>query len=107
MNSSSPNEEARLAALHRLNVLDTPAEQVYDDIVQLASQICGVPVAAMSFVDRDRQWFKSKKGMEADQTPRDISFCTHTVAQVDLTRIFQVPDATLDSRFNSSPLVTA
>ena len=72
----SENETERLAALKKYNVLDTPPEPAFDEIVQLAAQICNTPVALISLVDEKRQWFKSKVGLDINETPRDISFCT-------------------------------
>jgi len=100
---ASDAELARLAALQSYKVLDTPAERVFDSIVRLAASISSTPTALISFVDGDRQWFKAKVGLEATQTPRDISFCTHAIGSDDL---FIVPDATRDPRFASNPLVT-
>ncbi len=96
------NETERLAALHRYNVLDSLPEQEFDDLVLLASEICGTPIALISLVDIDRQWFKSRIGIDASETSRDISFCGHAVADNSL---LIVPDATLDERFTDNPLV--
>jgi diguanylate cyclase (GGDEF)-like protein/PAS domain S-box-containing protein len=98
-----PNEAARLAALREYQVLDTAAERCFDDVTLLASQVCEAPVALVSLVDRDRQWFKAKTGLSAQETPRDLAFCAHAVAQGGL---FVVPDALSDERFASNPLVT-
>lgn len=97
-----PNEKARLAALRRLNILDTPPEQLYDDIVLIASLICEAPIALISFVDEDRQWFKAKVGIQSSETARDISFCAYAILGED---IFTVNDATQDDRFADNPLV--
>lgn len=97
------NEAARLEALRDYEILDTPAEQEFDDLTLLASQICGTPISMLSLVDRDRQWFKSRVGMEAQETSRDIAFCAHAILQKD---VLVVPDATSDNRFASNPLVT-
>jgi len=97
------NEAARLEALRDYEILDTPAEQEFDDLTLLASQICGTPISMLSLVDQDRQWFKSRVGMEAQETSRDIAFCAHAILQKDL---FVVPDASSDNRFASNPLVT-
>jgi PAS domain S-box-containing protein len=96
------NESDRLVALDRYKILDTLPEQVYDDLTQLAADICGTPIALISLVDKDRQWFKSRVGIDATETPRDISFCGHAVAE---SAILNVPDASLDPRFADNPLV--
>ena len=97
-----PDDEERLATLHSLSLLDTPDENRYDRITQLAREIFDVPVALISLVDKDRQWFKSKQGLAAPQTPRDISFCGHAILQDDP---LVVPDASKDERFADNPLV--
>jgi len=98
------NEEARLKALREYEILDTDPEQAFDDLTRLASQICETPIAVVSLVDSDRQWFKSKLGLDASETSRDVAFCAHTILQPDL---FIVPDAQQDMRFSDNPLVTA
>jgi len=97
------NESDRLVALDRYHILDTLPEQVYDDLTQLAADICGTPIALISLIDRDRQWFKSRVGLDATETPRDISFCGHAVAA---NATLNVPDASQDPRFANNPLVT-
>ncbi len=97
------NEDARLDALRELEILDTAPEPEFDDLALIASQICGTPISMISLIDRDRQWFKSRVGMEAQQTPRDVAFCAHAILQRDL---FVVSDATEDPRFATNPLVT-
>jgi PAS domain S-box-containing protein len=96
------NESDRLVALDRYKILDTLPEQVYDDLTQLASHICGTQIALISLVDRDRQWFKSRVGLDATETSREISFCGHAVAAKE---ILHVPNATEDFRFADNPLV--
>jgi len=104
MKAPAPNNEAeRLAALKEYHILDTGTEQSYDDIVILAAHICGVPIAMISLVDDTRQWFKSKVGVEQQQTPRDVAFCAHAILQ---TEPLIVRDATKDQRFADSALVT-
>ncbi len=96
------DETERLAALYALQILDTEPEQRFDRISRIASQAFGVPIAYIALVDSDRQWFKSSCGLDATQTARDISFCSHTILQ-DQPLI--VPDTAVDPRFRDSPLV--
>lgn len=96
-------EDERLAALLRFDILDTPAEREFDDIARLAATALGVESAAISLIDEDRQWFKSRHGIPFTETVRDIAFCTHAVASRE---ILIVPDATQDDRFRDNPLVT-
>jgi signal transduction histidine kinase len=97
------NETQRLALLHSLALLDTPAETSFDAITKLAAQITGRPIALIGLVDAERTWFKSRVGLEAAQSPRDISFCGFAIAADD---VFEVPDAHADPRFVANPLVT-
>lgn len=97
------DEAARLAALRQYRILDTEPEQRFDDLTMLASQICGTPVALITLIDRDRQWFKSRVGVSVSQTSRNVSFCAHAMLQ---RPIFLVPDACEDPRFRDNPLVT-
>jgi len=94
--------EKRLAALHRYDVLDTPREAAYDDITRLASHICQTPIALVSFVDNERQWFKSAVGIGVKETRADISLCAHALLQKD---VMVVPDTLTDERFKNNPLV--
>lgn len=100
-----PNEADRLMTLRGYNILDTPSEPPFDDLVALAARICDVPTAMVSFVDADRQWFKSQIGMPLLETTRDISFCAHSLLQPD--EVLQIYDAREDARFRDNPLVTA
>ena len=97
------NEQQRIETLLQYAVLDSDSEQAFDDLVRLASRICGVPIAWISLVDACRQWFKAKVGVEISETPRDIAFCSHAILQPDM---MVVPDATKDDRFMDNPLVT-
>lgn len=97
------NEQQRLFALNRYEVLDTQAEAIFDDLTELASRICGTPISLVSLVDDERQWFKSRIGLEAEQTDRSIAFCSHAILQDD---VFEIPNALNDDRFSDNPLVT-
>jgi GAF domain-containing protein len=96
-------EAARVAALNRYAILDTEPEQSFDDLVILAAHICKTPMAMLSLVDDHRQWFKSKYGVQAPETSKEVSICAHAIQQGDL---FIVPDALQDARFRENPLVT-
>jgi signal transduction histidine kinase/CheY-like chemotaxis protein len=97
------DDEARLYTLHQYRILDTVDEQIFDDITQLAASICQTPIALVSLIDTNRQWFKSRHGLEALETPRDVSFCGHAIHG---SEIFEVKDAFSDPRFSDNPLVT-
>ena len=98
------NEQARLDALRQYDIMDTGTEQCFDDLTQLAATICGTPTSLMTLLDQERQWFKSKVGMEACETKRDVAFCSHTIVNKDKLTI--VNDATSDERFRDNTLVT-
>jgi PAS domain S-box-containing protein len=98
-----PDEQLRLAALARYEVLDTPRESDFDDIVQLAAEICGTPIAVVNLIGEGRQFFKAEVGLGVRETPLDTSFCGHAIMTDDF---MMVPDATLDARFASNPLIT-
>ncbi len=97
------NEAERLAALEQYAILDTEVEQCFDDLTALAASICAVPIALVSLVDHNRQWFKSRVGLDASETPRDFAFCAHAIHG---DQILEVNDATQDIRFADNPLVT-
>ena len=96
------DDDARIAALRRLEVLDTAIEEPFEKIVTLVRTVLAVPIATVTLVDRDRQWFKAQRGLDRSETPRSISFCTHTIQQRDPLII---EDAQGDPRFASNPLV--
>ncbi len=100
LNPKLSDEEGRLAALHRYQVLDTGAEAPFDKITTIVKTVLNVPICAVSLVDR--QWFKSIQGLSAPETPRSLSFCAHTI-QTDQPML--IPDAAADARFSSNPLV--
>ena len=98
------NEAARLKNLSQYQIIDTPAEKAYDDITRLAASICGTPIALISLVEGDRQWFKSSVGLEVSETPRKVAFCAYTILQEE---IFIIPDTKKDPRFAHNALVTS
>ncbi|MCP3137278.1 GAF domain-containing sensor histidine kinase [Pyxidicoccus xibeiensis] len=100
--SLPPDERQRLQALRDLCVLDTPSEERFERIVRTAARLFGVPMALVSLLDEARQWFKARVGLEATETPRDVSFCGHAILSRDT---FVVPDAVRDARFHDNPLV--
>lgn len=96
------DEPARLAALGRYRILDTEPEQRFDDLTMLASQICDTPISLITLIESDRQWFKSRVGLNVTETKRSVAFCAHAIQQPG---IMQVPDATDDVRFRDNPFV--
>jgi anti-sigma regulatory factor (Ser/Thr protein kinase) len=97
------DEAARLAALRRYRILDTEPEQRFDDLALLASQVCAVPIALITLIDADRQWFKARVGISATNTSRSVSFCAHAMQQ---RPVFLIPDTQADDRFSHNPMVT-
>jgi len=96
------DEQARLAALRRYRILDTDPEEAFDDLTMLASHICGTPMALITLIDKDRQWFKSEIGVGVRETERSVAFCTHAIHDGG---IMEVPDAREDDRFRHNPMV--
>ncbi|MDR7333123.1 GAF domain-containing protein [Roseateles asaccharophilus] len=96
------DDEARLQALRELLILDTPPEERFDRLVEFAASEFDVPMALISLVDRDRQWFKARVGMEVCETSREVSFCGHAITQ---DQLFEVQDALNDPRFADNPMV--
>ncbi|GAA6772448.1 hypothetical protein AAGS39_32000 [Flavobacterium sp. CGRL2] len=106
MNNDFPipeNELQRLAALKRYNILDTLPDHAFDDATKLVSYICGVPIAHISFIDENRQWFKSEIGIGASEVPREISFCRYTIME---SKMVEINDTHLNDRFKNDPNVT-
>ncbi|HBS05691.1 MAG TPA: hypothetical protein DEA96_12045 [Leptospiraceae bacterium] len=97
-----PEESRRLAALYSYDILDTDAEQAFDDLVRLASYICNVPISLVSLIDSGRQWFKARVGIDIQETSRDVSFCAHAIHE---RGVFEIEDASADERFQDNPLV--
>ena len=98
-----PEDAQRLSCLYSFDVLDTEQEDVFDEIAELAANICEAPIALVSLVDHSRQWFKARVGLAASEIPRSVSFCAHAILQPG---VFLVPDALKDARFADNPLVT-
>ncbi|HET8869698.1 MAG TPA: ATP-binding protein [Aquabacterium sp.] len=98
-----PEEARRLRALHDLQILDSLAEPMFDDVAELAAQICGTPVALISLVDEHRQWFKAKVGVDVQETPREMAFCAHAILNADAVMV--VNNVLEDTRFATNPLV--
>jgi signal transduction histidine kinase len=98
------SEELRLRTLRSYNILDTLKEEEYEEVTYLAGMICGCPISLISFIDKDRQWFKSHRGIDDSETPLDISFCVHALGSPDQGLVVQ--DARVDPRFRENPMVT-
>jgi anti-sigma regulatory factor (Ser/Thr protein kinase) len=101
-NTMKTDEEGRLKALRRYRILDTKPERAFDDLTMLASYVCGTPIALITLIDADRQWFKSRIGISMAETSRSVSFCTHAIKQRDL---YVVPDASKNPTFRDNPFV--
>lgn len=97
------NEAERIRSLIELEILDTPPDEAFDKLTRLAASLCGTEISIVSLVDSERQWFKSRVGLEATETARDVAFCAHAILKDEL---MEVPDALADERFKSNPLVT-
>src|SRR5262252_10576129 len=97
-----PKEQERLQALQGSGILNSAPERSYDQLTELAASICGTPIAILSLIDSERQWFKSRVGLSFKETSRDVAFCAHTILQRDL---LVIPDAASDERFCENPLV--
>jgi GAF domain-containing protein len=98
------NEERRVAALEKYAILDTDPELAFDDLTLLASFVCKTPIALISLIDGDRQWFKSRIGLDVAETSREVALCSTAILQPD---VFVIPDALADERFRNNPLVAA
>jgi GGDEF domain-containing protein len=98
-----PNEAKRLKALHSLHILDTPLDENFERITRIAKQIFGVPIVAITLIDKERQWFKSSQGLKDTEHSRDTSFCAHTINEEEM---LMVEDTKKDERFFDNPLVT-
>lgn len=101
--SKPDNEAQRLLALQRYQILDTPGERSFDDLVTIATALCGTRMGAVTLIDRDRQWFKARQALEVCETSRDISFCSHAILRPD--EVMVVEDARADPRFSDNPIV--
>ena len=102
--TESSKEQLRLQALQRLMVMDSCEETAFDDLTRMAADVFGTPIALISLVDESRQWFKSRVGLQAQQTPREYAFCAHAIEVPK--EVMVVRDASLDPRFTANPLVT-
>eukprot|EP01033_Poteriospumella_lacustris_P020073 gene20073-14640_t len=97
-------EEDRLLVLRQCNLLDTQADESFDRFTSLCARLFKMPIVLISLIDADRQWFKSRFGLAAQQTHRDLAFCAYTILE-ETPRVMVVPDARLDARFKANPVV--
>lgn len=104
MAEKNEREKLRQSALDRLQIVDSAEERAYDDITRLAADVCGTPIALISLSDHDRQWFKSRIGLQMQQAPRENSFCSHALATPQ--DVMVIEDTEKDARFSGHPLVT-
>ena len=104
LDAEAQAEQARLAELAALHIMDSEEDEAYDELTRMAASFCEAPIALISLVDEQRQWFKGRVGLQARETPREHAFCAHAIKEPE--QIMQVPDATLDARFAVNPLVT-
>src|SRR4051812_6244483 len=98
------DEPKRIATLRKYHILDTPPEDDFDNLATLAAQICGTPIALVTIIDSNRQWFKSRVGLDISETSRDVAFCAHAIMH---RKLFIVPDTSKDQRFANNPFVKA
>ena len=96
------NEDERLAALERYQIMDTHSEHAFDTLTRIAAMVCEVPIAIITLIDGTRHWFKSVIGLDLSETPREISFCAHAIQSQTM---LEIPDASSDARFADNPLV--
>ena len=99
-----PQEAARLGALRRFEILDSPREAEFDDVVALAAKLCGMPISVINLIDADRQWFKAETGLGVRETPLDTSICAHVILEDDFV---EIPDTLADARMHDNPLCLA
>ena len=101
---TADRERARQHTLDRYHALDTLPSTVYDDLVALAAAVCGTPIAVVSLIDRERQWFKARIGLDGHETTRDTAVCDHAIRQPE--ELLEIPDLVEDTRFSAFPIVT-
>ncbi len=99
-----PQQDQRLRTLYNYEILDTPREEEFDEIVELAAEICGAPISVINLIDKDRQWFKAEVGLNARETPLETSLCSHAILEDPFV---EIPDTLKDPRMADNPLCTA